>query len=146
MMSNLIPLGVVLLGGFAVACQAAVNGALSRSLGAGLPAATVSFGVGFAALLILSLMTGPSAFARLPQIPLWQWMGGLLGAWYVWSMIFGVPQLGVVSAIAGLVLGQMLAALLIDATGAFGMAVHAISPARIGAVILVGAGLILSRF
>ena len=146
-MGNAIAMGIVLLGGVAVAIQAVVNGALSRSLVAALPAGAVSFGVGFAALLILSLITGAGgSFSKLPELPWWQWIGGILGAYYVFSMIFGVPQLGVVSAMAALILGQMLAALALDATGAFGMAVHAITPARIGAVVLVGAGLLLSRF
>lgn len=145
-MVNIWALAGVILGGVAVAMQAAVNGALSKSMQAVLPAATVSFGVGFVVLLVVSLATGPAAFTKLPTIPWWQLSGGVLGAWYVYTMIFGVPQLGVVTAVAGLVLGQLVAALVIDATGAFGMVAHAISPARVIAVLLVGAGLILSRY
>ena len=69
----------------------------------------------------------------------------MLGAAYVWAAAWTVGTLGVVTMIAGLVFGQLAAALLIDATGAFGVAVREVSPTRLAAVALVGAGLVLSR-
>jgi bacterial/archaeal transporter family-2 protein len=56
-----------------------------------------------------------------------------------------VHVLGVVTMVAALILGQLLAALALDATGAFGLAVREISPTRVAAVALVAAGLVLSR-
>jgi transporter family-2 protein len=144
-MTLILPLLAVVLGGVAIAVQAPLNAALSRSLGAPLPAAAVSFGVGFVLLLALSLATSPAAFARLTSVPLWQLGGGILGAWYVWAVIWGLPSLGAVSAIAALILGQMTAALVLDAIGAFGMTVHSITPQRLLAAALVAAGLVLSR-
>lgn len=144
-MTVILPLLAVVLGGVAVAVQAPLNAALSRSLGAPLPAAAVSFGVGFVLLLGLSLATSPAGFARLASVPLWQLAGGILGAWYVWAVIWGLPALGAVSAIAALILGQMAAALVLDAIGAFGMTVQAITPQRLLAAGLVAAGLVLSR-
>jgi transporter family-2 protein len=144
-MTLILPLLAVVLGGIAIAVQAPLNAALSRNLGAPLPAAAVSFGVGFVLLLVLSLATSPAAFSRLASAPLWQLGGGLLGAWYVWAVIWGLPSLGAVSAIAALILGQMTAALVLDAIGAFGMTVQAITPRRLLAAALVAAGLVLSR-
>lgn len=46
---------------------------------------------------------------------------------------------------AALVFGQMAAALLIDATGALGMAVRGVTPTRLVAAGLVAAGLLLWR-
>ncbi len=144
-MSQLPALAAILLGGIAIAVQAPLNGALGRTLGAALPAAAVSFAVGFVALLVLSFATVSNPFGRIPAVPLWQWAGGLLGAYYVWSVIWGVPSLGVVSAMAALILGQMTGALVLDAVGAFGVPVQPISLTRILAVGLVAAGLVLSR-
>ena len=143
----LIPLLLVLVGGAAFATQAPINAALARVLGNGLTAATVSFGVGFAALLVLTLVTGgSSAFANLFRVAPWMLVGGALGALTVFSTLTGVPALGVVTTVAALVLGQLVAASLLDLTGAFGLPVHAITPQRIAAVVLVAAGLVLSRF
>ena len=126
--------------------QAPINAALGRGLGAAVPAAAVSFGVGFAVLLVLSLLQGlGGSYLKLTQVPLWTLAGGLLGAWYVFSAIWGVSSLGVVTMVAAMILGQMAAAMVIDATGALGMAVREITPQRIAATGLVMAGLVLSR-
>ncbi|MDO8882877.1 DMT family transporter [Pseudotabrizicola sp.] len=144
-MSQLPAILVILLGGGALAVQAPLNGALGRTLGSALPAAAVSFAVGFIALLVLSFASVGNPFARLGAVPLWQWAGGFLGAYYVWSVAWGVPMLGVVTAMAALVLGQMAGALLLDAVGAFGVPVQPISLTRVLAVVLVAAGVVLSR-
>ena len=144
-MSQLPALLAILLGGIAISVQAPLNGGLGRSLGAALPAAAVSFAVGLVALLVLSYATVSHPFARLGAVPLWQWAGGLMGAYYVWSVIWGVPTLGVVTAMAALILGQMAGALVLDAIGAFGVPVQPVSLTRVLAVVLVAAGVVLSR-
>ena len=137
---------LVILGGLAAAAQAPINAALARSLGSPIAAASVSFAVGLVLLLgLTALWSGPAVVLRLPGLPLWQLAGGVLGALYVFSMVIGVPQLGVVSALAALIVGQMLGAMVLDSSGAFGLAVQAITPQRILAVLMVIGGLVLSR-
>ncbi|MCV2867975.1 DMT family transporter [Defluviimonas sp. WL0002] len=140
-----LPVLLIVLGGAAIAVQAPVNGALGRSLQSPLAAAAVSFGIGFACLLALTVMSGSGALGQLAGAPAWQLAGGLLGAFYVWAMVSSISTLGVVTALAALILGQLGAALVIDHLGAFGLAVQPISPKRIAAVALVAAGLFLSR-
>ena len=136
----------VVLGGTAIALQAPINAALSRELGGPVPAAAVSFGVGFIVLLIIALVQGQGgAFLKLPQVPAWTLIGGCLGAWYVLTSVWGVSQLGVVTLVAALILGQMTAAMVIDATGALGVTAREITPTRIASAGLVMAGLLLSR-
>lgn len=136
----------VVLGGVAVAVQAPINAALGRELGALVPAAAVSFGMGLLVLVLVAGLTGQAAaFLKLGNVPVWMLTGGALGAIYVLSATWGVTQLGVVTMVAALVLGQMSAAMVIDATGILGMAAREISPQRIAAAGLVAAGLILSR-
>lgn len=136
----------VVLGGTAIALQAPINAALSRELGGPVPAAAVSFGVGFVVLLVIAFAQGQgAAFLKLPQVPAWTLIGGCLGAWYVLTSVWGVSQLGVVTLVAALILGQMTAAMAIDATGALGVTVREITPTRIASAGLVMAGLLLSR-
>jgi bacterial/archaeal transporter family-2 protein len=136
----------VVLGGTAISLQAPINAALSRELGGPVPAAAVSFGVGFVVLVTIALLQGQgAAFLKLPQVPTWTLVGDCLGAWYVLTSIWGVSQLGVLTLIAALILGQMTAAMVIDATGALGVAVREVTPTRIAAAVLVMAGLVLSR-
>lgn len=138
--------GAVALGGVAIAMQAPINAALGRGLGAPVPAAAVSFGVGFLVLLAVSLVQGQGGtYLKLSSVPAWTLVGGVLGAWYVFAAVWGVASLGVVTLVAALVFGQMAAALVIDATGALGMAVREITPTRIAAAGMVLGGLVLSR-
>lgn len=137
---------IVVLGGAAISLQAPINAALARELGAPVPAAAVSFGVGFLVLVTVAALQGQGgAFLKLSQVPAWTLLGGVLGAWYVFTSVWGVSSLGVVTLVAALILGQMAAALLIDATGALGMAVREITPARLAGAVLVAAGLLVSR-
>ena len=136
----------VVLGGVAVAVQAPINAALGRELGAVVPAAAVSFGLGFVVLVAVAAITGQAgAFLKLGSVPGWMLCGGVLGATYVLSATWGVSQLGVVTMVAALVLGQMAAAMVIDATGVLGMAAREVSLQRVMAAGLVAAGLVLSR-
>lgn len=137
----------VVVGGAAISIQAPINAALGRELGAPVPAAAVSFGVGFLVLVTVALIQGQGgSLLKVTQVPVWTLFGGVLGAWYVFTSVWGVSTLGVVTLVAALILGQMAAAMIIDATGALGMAVREVTPTRLAAAGLVGAGLLLSRF
>jgi transporter family-2 protein len=133
-------------GGIALAVQAPINGRLSAHVGDSMAATAISFGVGLAILVTLTVLRGavpsPDRFAG---IPWWVWTGGALGAFYVWSALWSVSRLGVVTLIAALILGQMTAALVLDAIGAFGVPAREVSPQRIAAVALVVAGVVMSR-
>lgn len=144
--ATLVPAAIVLVAGVGFAVQAPLNAALGRGLGSGLAAATISFGVGFAALAILTLAFGQgAALLRAAAQPPFLLAGGFFGALVVWSMLWAVPTIGIFTAIAALLAGQLGAALVLDAYGAFAAPVHAITPTRILAMILVGSGLLLSR-
>jgi bacterial/archaeal transporter family-2 protein len=85
----------VALGGVAIALQAPINGALARGIGGAVPAAAVSFGVGFVALFGVVMALGQGAsFLRLGQVPPWMLLGGLLGAYYVGAVVWGGAEPG----------------------------------------------------
>ncbi|MBF9196881.1 DMT family transporter [Microvirga terrestris] len=142
----LLPILGILLGGAFLSAQAPINAALAKSLGDPVLAACISFGVGFLILAVLSAFRGswPSSSA-MAAAPWWSWLGGLLGAFYVAVVIWGVPQLGVVSTVAALIFGQVAAALVLDAVGAFGLPVQAITWQRLLAAGMILGGLVLSR-
>jgi bacterial/archaeal transporter family-2 protein len=141
-----LAVAVAVAAGVAIAVQVPVNAGLARGIGGAVPAAAVSFGVGFLALAALTLVSGQgAAFARLGTVAPVFLIGGVFGAFYVWAMTWGVPQAGVVTIFSALILGQMGAALVLDATGAFGLPVQEITATRAGAAALVAAGVVLSR-
>lgn len=130
-----------------IAMQAPINAALSKSIDSTLAAATISFGVGFFILLVITLLSGEGpGLARMPSVPKVLLIGGALGAVYVWAALWAVPLLGVLTTTTALILGQMVAALLLDYFGAFGLAPRDVSLQRVVAALLVAAGAILSRY
>jgi bacterial/archaeal transporter family-2 protein len=139
-------LAAMVVSGMAVASQGPINARMAMFAGGWQSAALVSFGIGFAALLVLNLMLGALPdITTLREAPWWLWMGGVCGIWIVCAAAMSLPVLGAVTALSALVLGQMIAGLVIDATGAFGLPLREIGWSRIGAVMLVVAGLGLSR-
>lgn len=136
----------IALGGAAIAVQAPINARLASIIGEPVTAAAISFFVGFLALAALTLVRGeiPSV-QTVTTAPWWVWIGGFFGAFYVWAAVWSVGTLGVLTMVAALILGQLVAALALDATGAFGIPVREVSWTRIGAVAMVAGGLILSR-
>ena len=145
--SPVLALIFMALAGLAVAIQAPLNSALGRTIESSLTAAAVSFGVGFMALVLLVALSGDSAaFGRAALDPRWLLLGGLLGAFFVWASLWSVPVLGVLTTTAALILGQMVGAMVLDYIGAFGIAARDLSWTRLTAALLVGAGVILSRF
>jgi bacterial/archaeal transporter family-2 protein len=127
--------------------QAGINAQLAHWVQSPVRAAFVSFVVGTAALLILSvaiwkpLPTG----GRLAGAPWWVWIGGLLGAFYVAGSIVTAPRLGASVLIAAVIAGQSLASLLVDHYGWVGFREHHISAGRIAGMALVLAGVVLVR-
>ncbi|MEM8822557.1 MAG: DMT family transporter [Pseudomonadota bacterium] len=144
--SILVPIIVVFAVGVGFAVQAPLNASLGKQIESGVAAAAISFGVGFAALLTFTMVLGDgAAFGRAFGVPAIYWTGGLLGAAVVWSMLWAVPTIGILTAMVALLLGQLGAALVLDALGAFGAPVTPITWRRVAALVLVAGGLILSR-
>jgi bacterial/archaeal transporter family-2 protein len=137
--------GVVLIGTL-IALQPPVNAAVRRELGGPIPAALVAFSVGFAVLAIIAVVQGHSVvITDLPEVPTWTLICGCFAAWIVLSAVWGVSSLGILSLVAALVLGQMTAALVVDATLALDVTAREITPNRIAAAGLVMAAVILTR-
>lgn len=137
----------VLAGAF-VAIQAPVNAQLARGLGMPVAAAAVSFLAGAIVLGIIAYFTartqGVSVDWRSPA----PWLfvaGGCLGAVYVTSSVLLTPRIGAAALVAFLVTGQLLASVVIDRAGYFGVAVRELSMGRIVGAMLLLAGAMMIR-
>ncbi|WP_412507041.1 DMT family transporter [Roseovarius sp. SYSU LYC5161] len=146
--SPLLAMILVAVAGAVVAAQAPFNAALGRSIDSSLAAATVSFAVGFTLLALATALSGDGAglLSRLGGVPAWMLLGGACGAFFVWASLYAVPIIGVLTTTTLLIMGQIVAATLIDHFGAFGLTPRDVSPSRLLAAVLVAAGAVLSRF
>ncbi|MGL5363613.1 MAG: DMT family transporter [Bosea sp. (in: a-proteobacteria)] len=144
-MTPLLFAGIAVLAGIASACQTHMNGTLGRSISDPVGAALWSFGSGTVMLLCIYLWRGGNlSLQSLEMTPGWAMLGGLMGFLMVLGVTTAVPNLGLLTTIAAVVLGQAIMALVLDALGGWG-AGQTISVQRLAAVAMITFGLVLSR-
>ena len=143
-MSKVILLMLMFVAGALVAFQPSVNARLAQKVGL-LESACISFLVGTTFLLLLAPLFGRGSFRALTQVSWWELTGGLMGAFYVFTVILIVPRLGTGAVMAVTIAGQLLTALLLDHFQLFGFRGIPLDASRIsGAVImLLGTWLII---
>lgn len=133
--------------GALVAAQGPINGRLGVAIGSPLPAALISFSIGWTALLVVNLVSRQplGEIIRLGDQPWWLWIGGLFGAVMVVGAATVVPRIGAAAWIGAVVAGQLSAAILYDHFGAFGQDVRPIGWERIIGVAFLAIGVYLIR-
>ncbi len=127
-------------GGF-IALQAPINATLGRSIGT-FAAASVSFGIGTLALVLITLLIG-GGFGQLGEAGSLGWYyltGGVLGAVYVTSALATVRVLGAGGVTAATITGQLVTAVVIDRLGVLGLPERSLSVGRVIGLALLAAG------
>ncbi len=135
---------IMLLAGIGIPILAALNSQLGARIGAPVAASVVLFTVALLACVLVLVFSGQaSAFAAMPAQPKYLFAAGLFVAFYVLSITFVAPRFGVGNAIFCVLLGQMIAATLIDQFGLFGAAVHTVTVSRAAGLLAMVGGLAL---
>ncbi|WP_019143097.1 DMT family transporter [Noviherbaspirillum massiliense] len=145
---NLLSVLAAIAAGAALSIQVGVNNSLRSIIGSPILAAFVSFSVGSLCLLAYALLTRAPwpSLQTVSKVPVWAWLGGALGAYYIATSIFVAPKLGAASLISILVTAQLCTSLILDHFGAVGFAQHSINAWRIfGALLLVGGVVLIVR-
>lgn len=148
-MSQILLYLFALAAGVSLTLQIGANGTARRYLASNAEAAALlSFIIGMLALLaymLVSRISWPprSSYAALP---LWAWTGGLLGVFYVVTSTVVGPRIGAAVFLSLVVLGQLLAALLVDQFGWLGFPQQPVTALRAaGAVLLLIGVTLISR-
>ncbi|MDP2258121.1 MAG: DMT family transporter [Caulobacter sp.] len=134
------------VGGMLTALQAPTNAMLARPFNSPVNAAFVSFAVGTLVLLvaIVALRVKPD-WSGVQALPWYAWLGGAYGAVFVVAAAFAAPRLGVASTITLMIAGQLVAGMVVDHFGGFGIAPRPINLVRLLGVALVFVGVVLVR-
>src|SRR6266576_1135592 len=146
MFTRLVLLLLVALGGAGLTIQMAWNARLRTSTGS--PVLTTIISV-FVTLFSLALVwtSGVANRGSIPafdSLPKWAWFGGVYAAYYLVASLIAIPKLGAAAVFSLVIAGQMIAALILDSTGAFGVPHISLNASRVlgTALLLVGAILI----
>lgn len=135
--------------GLAVPLQSAINNSLRAGLrSTTVLAALVSFAVGTLALFAVSALTRQpfASLAELPRMSWWQWLGGVLGAFFVFGTTLLAPRIGLAAMVSLIVAGQVCSSLAFDRYGLLGLPMREISAARLAGAALILAGVLLVNF
>jgi transporter family-2 protein len=142
---NALAVTLSLVAGVAGTVQIAVMGRLGDRIGV-VPAlafaAAVAAGVGFLALLVVRRSV--VGFADAVHQPWWMWLGGVMGAFVVFTITYAGPRIGTTATVAVFLVGQFVAAAFVDRYGLFGLDRIPVSTARIAGLVLLGVGAALT--
>ncbi|HWA02289.1 MAG TPA: DMT family transporter [Rhizomicrobium sp.] len=130
--------------GVGIPVMAALNARLGTQLGSPWAAGFLLFVLGAGICGIAMLWLGP------PQkgwfvAPAFYYMGGVLVAFYVLSVTWSAPRIGVANAIFFVLVGQIVAAALIDQFGLFGALKSTLTWPRLLGIALMLVGTFLAR-
>jgi transporter family-2 protein len=137
-----------LVGGGLIALQAPINAEAASRLGNPLAAATMSFCVGTAALILVTMLVARHStdLGTVKGLPLYMLLGGgLLCAVYVTVNLILAPRIGVAAVMALGIAGQLFAALLVDRLGLFELMERGLTAGRVGGAVLVVVGALMVR-
>lgn len=136
------------IAGAVVPFQSAINSNLARGLGHPLWATLASLLVSVLVLLpvILALRLPLPSLASISKAPLWMWAGGAFGVCFVALAVVLLPRLGASGFVALALAGQVIASMMLDHFGLFGLVEKQLTVSRaLGAVLLIG-GVVLIQF
>ena len=140
MMTQIVFAGLAVAAGVAAALQAAINAGLSRFTGFG-----CALVINTVVVLIGAIGLWAATGARLAFFPggaSWTlYVGGLFGFVIIASLTFVFPKIGAAYAVALMVAGQCVAALVVDHFGLMGMPQARVTIQRVIGVALVAAGI-----
>jgi transporter family-2 protein len=150
-MSTLHGVGLLLLAviaGAVVPFQSAINANLGRGLGHPLWATLVSLLVSILVLLpiMLALRVPLPSMAFISRAPLWMWAGGAFGVCFISLALVLLPKLGASGFMALALAGQVVASLVLDHFGWFGLVQRQVSLPRVLGVVMLIAGVVLIQF
>jgi bacterial/archaeal transporter family-2 protein len=145
MLSRILFFILAAAGGAALTIQAAWNARLR--IGTGSPVLTTMISIAVTLVSLIALWaTGLMARGTLPSlqsVPKWAWLGGVCAAYYLLVSLIALPKFGAATVFSLVIAGQLIAAVVLDSTGAFGVPHVAFTPTRIIGILLLLAGVLL---
>ncbi len=141
-----LPLAAMMFAaGLGIPVFAALNAGLGQQLGGPVAATAVTFAIGFVIATAMLVFTGfPAASTFTFERP-WLWIGAVVMLFYATSVAYSAPRIGLGNAIFFVLLGQIVAAAIIDHFGLLGSIQSAITHKRALGLAVMAFGLYLAR-
>ena len=138
--------GVILfIAGAGIPLMAAINAGLGVRLGSPISAVFVLFLIALVITAVLTLINPLPSKAEIVAIPVHHYLGGVFVAFYVLSITWIAPKIGLGNAIFIVLFGQLIAAAMVDHFGLLGVPKAPITTARIFGIGLMVLGICLAE-
>ena len=132
--------------GVSIPLMAALNGGLGRQIESPYAATFILFCVGLVLSYALMMANGGfPALAKFRVIPPYVYLGAVVVVSYIASITWAGPRIGVGNAVFFVLLGQVVAAALVDHFGLLSAAQAAITPRRMMGIAVMALGVWLAR-
>jgi len=136
---------LMLLAGIGIPIMATLNAGVGQQLQNPVAASVTLFVV---ALLLCSLAlfaTGAPSVSQLAAVPAWRYLGAALVVFYILSITWAGPRIGIGNAVFFVLLGQLIATAAIDHYGLWGAPVTPLTAKRALGIAVMALGVWLAK-
>src|SRR3982750_1873756 len=131
--------------GMGIPVTAALNAGLGQHIASPVGASVILFAVGLVMTALVLAFVGPPARGVFSALSPWYYAAALGVVLYVLSVTWSAPRIGVGNAIFFVLLGQLIAAALIDHFGLFGAAKSSLTLQRGIGLAVMAIGVYLAK-
>lgn len=131
--------------GMGIPVTAALNAGLGQHIASPVAASTILFGVGFVLTTLVLAFVGLPSRGVFSGLSPWYYAAALGVVFYVLSVTWSAPRIGVGNAIFFVLLGQLVAAAAIDHFGLFGAAKTTLTLQRAVGLLIMAIGVYLAK-
>jgi len=145
MIQTVIVIIIGLIGGIAVGVQSPIAGAMGQRVGM----ISSSFLIHLSGLIISAVLLfsrGGEKIQEWRSLPWYMLGAGIFGVILFITISFTLPRLGGTMMITLIIIGELLAGVVVDHFGWFGVPLHPVDlPRLVGVIMLVGGGYLIAR-
>ena len=135
---------MMLVVGMGIPVTAALNSVVGTHTGP-LAASAILFGLGFILTVLFLAFAGLPSVSSFSTVPLWSYAAVFGVFFYVVSVTWSAPRIGVGNAIFFVLLGQLIAAATIDHFGLFGALKTTLTAKRALGLLVMAIGVYLAK-
>ena len=137
--------GLMLAAGIGIPIMATLNAGVGQQLHNPVAASVALFVVALILSGVALLATGVPSASQLAAVPAWRYLGAALVVFYILSITWAGPRIGIGNAVFFVLLGQLIATAAIDHWGLWGAPVTPLSVKRALGIAVMALGVWLAK-
>ncbi len=131
--------------GIGIPVMATLNAGLGTQIGSPAAATAILFAISAVLAAGMLLVTGTPQLADFASVRPWSYLGAIFVLYYIFSITWAAPHIGIGNAVFFVLLGQLLAAAVIDHYGLLGALRSEMTMRRAIGIAVMAVGVYLAR-